>query len=131
MLVVHAFSSVSTALLRRSLDYRSIQIAEIVGYIVGFGVIGIALAASPFARYSLVGAFVSQSILTALILYARTRHTLWLRWRSSDASAFAGFGFANPGDQRRQLVCVVAGQGADSDAHIRSRRSASTARCRT
>lgn len=94
VLGINAFASISVALLRRELDYRSIQLAEISGYIIGFGVIGISLAASPYGRWALIGAFVSQSLATMLILYSRTRHTVRLRWRSGDANAFAQFGFA-------------------------------------
>lgn len=94
VLGINAFAAISVALLRRALDYRSIQLCEIAGYVVGFGVIGIGLAASSHASWALMGAFVSQSLVTAVLLYARTRHPLRLQWRSGDASAFANFGFA-------------------------------------
>lgn len=94
VLGINAFASISVALLRRDLDYRSIQLAEIAGYIFGFGLVGISLAASRYGSWALIGAFVSQSLATMLILYGRTRHTLRLRWRSGDANAFAQFGFA-------------------------------------
>lgn len=94
VLSINAFAAISVALLRRALDYRSIQLAEIAGYIFGFGMVGIGLASSPWSSWALVGAFVSQAAATAAIVYSRTRHTLRLRWRSGDANAFANFGAA-------------------------------------
>lgn len=94
VLVINAFSSVSVALLRRKLDYRAIQISEIQGYVLGFGLVGIAMAASRYAAHALVCAFVAQALITAALLYARTRHALRLRLRNEDASAFANFGMS-------------------------------------
>lgn len=94
VLVVNAFAAISVALLRRDLDYRTIQVSEIVGYVLGFGLIGVSLAVSSKASYALVAAFVSQSCITASLLYARTRHSLRMRWTGGEATAFANFGVA-------------------------------------
>lgn len=94
VLMVNAFTSISVALLRRSLNYKTIQIGEIFGYIVGFAGVGIGLALSPWSRFALVGAFVSQAAVTALYLYFQTRHTLRMTFKNADSSSFAGFGMA-------------------------------------
>lgn len=81
-LVAQAGGVVSLALLRRKLDFRWIQFAQISGYFVGFFVIGITVAVFGGGPWSLISAWVAQNICTTTLLYWRTRHPFDI-WRSA------------------------------------------------
>lgn len=76
ILVVQSAASLSLALLRRSLDYSSIQRAQLAGYFFGFSVCGIGLSYFMQGATALVIAFALQAIVTWLLLYERTRHSV-------------------------------------------------------
>lgn len=90
--VLNAAASVSTSLLRRSLDYRHIQLSGLAGYIVGFGIVGVGLAWSTGTVVALVAAFAVQSLVTLAALYARTRHPVGLSLKAPDRGSHLGFG---------------------------------------
>jgi lipopolysaccharide exporter len=75
-LCVHAISVLPGALLQRDLDMRSFQIAQIAGYLVGYGVVGITGALLGVGAWSLIAALLTQVIVYALIAYTRVRHTI-------------------------------------------------------
>lgn len=91
--VLNAAASVSVSLLRRSLDYRRIQLAALVAYIAGFGVVGIAIAMWQGTVAALVAAFAVQSLVNLLLLYAGTRHSLRLSLAAPGRGAHLEFGF--------------------------------------
>lgn len=90
--VLNALASVSTSLLRRKLDYRSIQLANLAGYALGFGLVGIVAAVLFRSVYALVAAYCFQALITLVLLYRKTRHSIGLSLRAADRSAFIGFG---------------------------------------
>lgn len=90
--VINAMATVSTSLLRRELDYRSIQFANLTGYIIGFGLIGISVAVVVGSVVALVAAYLCQASITLALLYARTRHPIGLSLRTGDRQGFIGFG---------------------------------------
>lgn len=90
--LLNAVASVSTSLLRRQLDYRSIQLASLFGYVFGFGVVGIATAAWGGSVSALVAAYLAQSACTLALLYRQTKHTLGLGLRTTHRREFVGFG---------------------------------------
>lgn len=75
-LVAQATGIVSLALLRRELEFKWIQIAQITGYFVGFFIVGITVAVFDGGAWSLVVAWVVQNVWTSAFLYWRTRHSL-------------------------------------------------------
>ena len=77
----NAMASVPTSLLRRKLDYRSIQLAGLIGYAFGFGVVGITIALMLKSAQALALAYVAQSILSWALLYSNTRHPIGI-WRA-------------------------------------------------
>lgn len=93
-LVAQAAGLISLALLRRQLDFKWIQIAQVSGYFVGFVVVGIAVASAGGGAWSLVSAWIAQNIFTTVLLYWRTRHPIDF-WRSaSDANqGIVGYGY--------------------------------------
>ena len=90
--LLNATASVSTSLLRRRLDYRSIQLANLAGYTLGFGLIGVASAMLFESVMSLVAACLSQAAITLARLYRKTQHPIGLSLRSNDRRAVLSFG---------------------------------------
>lgn len=76
MLVFQSFAQVPAALLRRRLDFKRVQIAQVVSFFVGFLGLGIPMALAGMGVWSLVAAQLVQSGLNALILFLFSRHTV-------------------------------------------------------
>lgn len=81
--VLTGLSTTATSLLRRNLEFRSLAIIDIITYGLGYGVVGVVLAFNGFGVWSLVVAALSQGVLSALLAYLLTRHSLILRFRWS------------------------------------------------
>jgi len=75
-LVFQALGAVSLGLLRRNLDFKSIQVAQMVSYFVGFFVVGIASAVLGFGEWSLVAAWVTQTFTASAMQFRRAPHSL-------------------------------------------------------
>jgi O-antigen/teichoic acid export membrane protein len=90
--VVNAFGSTSNALLRRAMDFRTLQLAAVFSYLVGFFAVGIPLALTGFAVEALVAAFLVQSALAAGIAFLRARHPIRPLFSHHDARGILGFG---------------------------------------
>jgi glycosyltransferase involved in cell wall biosynthesis/O-antigen/teichoic acid export membrane protein len=76
--VFQALGIVSLGLLRRDLKLRTIQIAQVSAYLVGFGVVGVVCALLGAGVWSLVSAFIAQCFIETAIMYAAVRHPLRL-----------------------------------------------------
>jgi O-antigen/teichoic acid export membrane protein len=74
--LVNAAGATSGALLRRDLDFKTINVAAVASYAVGFLAVGIPLALAGAGVLSLVAAYLTQTTLAAVIQYARVRHPL-------------------------------------------------------
>jgi lipopolysaccharide exporter len=87
---VCAFSVVPGALLRRDLDMKSLQVAQIIAYLVGYAGVGVGGALLGLGTWSLVGALVTQSVVYGLIAYAQVRHAVrpLFRLRNQELTAF-------------------------------------------
>lgn len=73
-LVAQASGIVSVSYLKRELDFKWIQISQIMGYFVGYIVVGVAVAVMGGGSWSLVAAWVGQTVFTTILLYWRVRH---------------------------------------------------------
>ena len=71
---LQALGVVSLAHLKREMDFRTIQIAQVSGYFLGFIVVGITLAVAGAGVWSLVAAWTVQNLITSLLLYRNVRH---------------------------------------------------------
>ncbi len=78
--VLSAASSVSLSLLRRRLDYRSIQLAQVLGYALGFAACGIGLVLLGAGPSALAAGFALQAGLTWVLLFSKARHPLLPGW---------------------------------------------------
>ena len=92
VVLVNALAALPTALLKKALDYRSLQIAQLTSYCVGYIVIGIPLALSGFGAGALVAAWLAQTLVNFFMLYAKVRHSLALRLWIDDGARMLGYG---------------------------------------
>lgn len=89
---LQACSLVSINILRRRLDMKHMQYAQILSYVLGYVLIGIPLALMGFGVWSLVISWVVQAMANLLILYNYARHPLMpLIWYEGGRSA-SGYG---------------------------------------
>ena len=75
-LLPQALGQTSASLLRRELDFRSLQLAQLAATLVGFGAVAVPMAALGFGVMSLVAGQMAQSVLSAGLFYAKVRHPL-------------------------------------------------------
>lgn len=72
----NALMAPSHNLLKRNLDFRRIQIGSLLGYFVGYVVVGVPLALAGGAVWALVAAWVVQVLVSLVIFYSGARHPL-------------------------------------------------------
>lgn len=90
--LINSLGATAGALLKRDLDFKSLNIGTLVSYVVGFFVVGIPLAMAGAGVEALVAAFLSQSFVNQAISYAYRRHALRpLLWYPGARQAL-GFG---------------------------------------
>jgi PST family polysaccharide transporter len=68
-LAIKAWAAVPSALLHRAMRFRVISLANAVSYLIGFGGIGIGMAAAGFGAWSLVAAHIAQVVVHCLIVH--------------------------------------------------------------
>lgn len=91
-LVLQGLGSTSEALLRRDLRFRFIAIAETASYVLGYFVIGLALAAAGAGAWALVGAALGQQAILSVLCVAAVRHPIAPPVRWAPYRALLGFG---------------------------------------
>lgn len=74
VILIQSTGLVSAALLRRGMRFKVIQYAALSSYLVGFLVIGIPLAFYGAGVWSLVLAYLTQSLVNAVLLQSAARH---------------------------------------------------------
>jgi len=84
---LQALGIVPLALLRREMEFKTIQIIQIVSYLVGYVVVGIGLAQWGAGVWSLVAAWTGQAALASALFLLVKRHTMTPRLRVSDSAS--------------------------------------------
>lgn len=74
--VLGGLSTVSVFLLRRRLRFKAIALVESISYVLGYGGCGVWLAVNGVGVWSLVGAVLCQNLLTFMLSYLFTRHSM-------------------------------------------------------
>lgn len=97
MMTFQSLGLVSAALLRRSMRFKVIQYSALSSYLIGYCVIGIPLAIYGAGVWSLVAAYLAQSLLNSIFLYSSARHSLTpvFGWPGREIGQFGGFIIAN------------------------------------
>jgi len=90
--LLEAAAAPSLNLLKRDLDFKSIQLAQVLSYAVGYGLIGIPLAVMGYGVVALAFALISQTFLKLVLLYGRKRHVLGLVIWYGDAASLIRYG---------------------------------------
>ena len=89
---VQAVGAVSLNLLKRELDFKSLQIAQTIAYFFGYVCLGIPLALTGAGVWALVAAWGVQSLVSLVLTYRATRHPLRPQLRHPDARSMGHFG---------------------------------------
>jgi len=77
--VFHSFGVVGRSILRRNMDFKYIQIVQLLSYFIGFFLVGITSAINGLKEWSFVYALLSQSMVASILMYIRVRHSLALK----------------------------------------------------
>lgn len=90
---LNAITAPSINLLKRNLDFRTIQIAQLASYFMGYVLVGIPFALTGHQVWALVYAWLTQIVVNLAIVYWRTRHPVGLVLRHGDSGQMARYGF--------------------------------------
>jgi O-antigen/teichoic acid export membrane protein len=74
LFLLQAVGQTSTGLLKRRMDFRTIQVAQISSYLFGYAALGVLAALLGCGVWSLVAAQLAQPFLYSVIAYRSTRH---------------------------------------------------------
>lgn len=92
VILINAVTAVSINLLKKELNYKSLQIAQLSSYFLGYVCVGIPLAVAGYGGGSLVASWVVQSGVNLVILYFQVRHPLTFRFWIPDGAKMLGYG---------------------------------------
>jgi len=90
--VLSGVGTVANGLLRRRMDFKRLAINDALAYVFGYGGVGIAMAISGMGVWALVGASLSQTLLTACLGYLGARHPLVFVHGRTQRNHFLAFG---------------------------------------
>ncbi len=90
--LLNALAAPSLNLLKRELDFKRIQIAQISGFILGYVIVGIPLALHGSQVWSLVVAWLVQALVVLIIAYRATRHAVQPLIHHNEARALGTYG---------------------------------------
>ena len=83
---INAVSSPSVNLLKRELDFKSLQAASVISYIIGYIFIGIPMALLGLQVWALIAAFISSETICFVMMYRKSRHPIGLvLWQRGDS----------------------------------------------
>jgi len=86
------FGVLADSLLRKSIRFKEIMIAEIVSYIIGYGVVGISLALMKKGVWALVIAIVVQSFIYVIIIFSCSSHSILPLFSKKDFNELLNIG---------------------------------------
>lgn len=92
VILINAVTSLSTNLLKKSLNFKVLQVSELSSYFLGFGCVGIPLAIAGYGGASLVAAWLVQSTSNFIILYLQVRHPLAFKFWTTDGGHMLRYG---------------------------------------
>lgn len=88
--LINSIGATSGALLKRDLDFKSLNIAAVASYAAGFLLAAIPMAVAGFGVTALVAGFLLQSTVLVAIQYARARHAIRpLLWQPQSPAILA------------------------------------------
>jgi O-antigen/teichoic acid export membrane protein len=89
-LFIQVVTSIALALLRKALDFKRIQLAQLTGMIIGQVFVGFTLALILHTAWAMLIAWLAQLLISWFLMFIKVRHTLIPRWppSSNRLSAF-------------------------------------------
>lgn len=84
--------AVSGALVRREMRFKALALIEMLSYVAGYGCVGIVMATQGYGVWALVGATLTQSLVTGCASYFVSRHALSVRHDKASRAHFISFG---------------------------------------
>ncbi|TFV90287.1 lipopolysaccharide biosynthesis protein [Oxalobacteraceae bacterium OM1] len=90
--LIGAMTSPSMNLLKRELDFKSIQTSQVSAYIVGYVIVAIPLAVAGLHVWSLIAAFIVNELMVFVLLYRRTRHPIGILFWQREDNQLLGYG---------------------------------------
>ncbi|SJM94581.1 lipopolysaccharide biosynthesis protein [Crenothrix polyspora] len=90
--VISAITAPASNLLRRNLDFRWINIIQIISYAIAYLAIGIPMAYCGFGVWSLVAAWLAQAIIMLIMSFIRYPHSIKLLFWYAGAKSMSGVG---------------------------------------
>jgi O-antigen/teichoic acid export membrane protein len=89
-LFIQVITSIALALLRKALDFKRIQIAQLTGMIIGQIFVGFTLALILHSAWAMLLAWMTQLLISWFLMFIKVKHTLVPRWppSSNRLSAF-------------------------------------------
>jgi PST family polysaccharide transporter len=91
--ILSAATATASNLLRRRLDFKAINIIEVISYIIGYIVIGVPLAFNGAGVWSLVAAWLSQTFCALILYFIRSPHSLKPLFWYEGAMKITGVGY--------------------------------------
>ncbi len=88
----NAMAAPSLNMLKRGLDFKRLQIAQLLAYVIGYIAIGIPMAIMGWQAWALVVAWLAQSLMMLIMLYAFVRHPLKPLLWYADAAPLMKYG---------------------------------------
>lgn len=90
--LLNAMAAPATNLLKKALDHRALQLAQLSAYVVGYVCVGIPLALAGAGILALTAAMLVQAAVAFLLLYAQCRHPLGLVFRTAGGLGMLRYG---------------------------------------
>lgn len=82
---LQSLSIVPLALLKRDMEFKTVQIVQVISYLIGYMLVGVGFALAGAGVSSLVAAWIGQSALSAGMFYVARRHSMRPMMRGGDS----------------------------------------------
>jgi O-antigen/teichoic acid export membrane protein len=105
---IDSLSLVASALLQRDLQFRALARISVLAYVVGYGLVGVTMAFAGFGVWSLVGAYLVQTLFVSIALLAVKPHA---KRPSFDRRAWKEMTYMGAGFSLAQICNYVALKG--------------------
>lgn len=90
--LINALTAPSLNLLKRQIDFKTIQIAHLTSYFIGYLLVGIPMALRGWQVWALVAAWMVQATINGVLLYRATRHPIEPLFWYSEARQQSSYG---------------------------------------
>jgi len=90
--ILVGFSSISLGIMQREKRFKPLAIIEVISYIIGYGLVGLFFAYNGAGVWSLVAAFMSQTLTTTILSYIVIRHAVGLKHTKEQRKHFISYG---------------------------------------